>query len=88
MLAFALGVIYPRNVPGTDVKWIVGTLGGLLLVIGGLLMTQNAGLRAEIAELRTDIRRLDDRVRAVEISLGKVDQRLLTLERVMLPAAD
>ena len=81
--------------PGNDAKWIIGTLGGLLVVIGGLLLAQNAGLgaqnaaiRAEIAELRTDFRRLDDRVRAVEIAFGKVEQRLETLERIMLPAAD
>ena len=73
--------------PGTDAKWIVGALGGLLLMIGGLLISRNAGLRADPAELRADVRRLDDRVRAVEISFGKVAQRLLTLERVMLPAA-
>ena len=50
------------------------------------------GLRAEIADLRAevraDLRRLDDRLRAVEIAFGKVDQRLLTLERVLLPAPD
>ena len=53
---------------------------------------QIAGLRTEItdlrsdmpgqiADLRDDMRRLDDRLRAVEIAFGKVDQRLLTLER-------
>ena len=51
---------------------------------------QIAGLRAEmtgqIADLRADVRRLDDRLRAVEIAFGKVDQRLLILERVLIPA--
>ena len=82
-----------RGMPSNDAKWIIGTVGGLLVVIGGLLLAQNAGLgaqnaaiRGEIAELRTDFRRLDDRLRAVEIALGKVEQRLETLERVMLPA--
>ena len=50
-------------------------------------------LRAEVrqeigslrAEVRADLRRLDDRLRGVEIEFGKVDQRLLTLERVFLP---
>ena len=94
LLAFGLGAIHNAKVPSTDVKWIVGTLGGLLLVLGGLLVSQNAGLRAELAELRTDVRRLDDdvrrlddRLRAVEVSLGQLTQRLLALERVMLPAA-
>ena len=85
-LARAPGACEDPKVPSNDAKWIIGTLGGLLVVIGGLLLAQNAGLRADIAELRTDFRRLDDRVRAVEIALGKVEQRLETLERVMLPA--
>ena len=38
-------------------------------------------------ELRAEIRELDARVRAVEIELGKVTQRLATLERAILPAA-
>ena len=46
--------------------------------------------REEIRDLRADMRddhrRFDDRLRAVEIGFGKVDQRLLTLERVFLPA--
>ncbi len=53
---------------------------------------QMAGLADQIAELRTevraDVRRLDDRLRAVEIAFGKVDQRLLILERVLIPAPD
>ena len=44
-------------------------------------------IRREINELRTELRELDARVRAVEIELGKVTQRLTTLERVILPAA-
>ena len=44
-------------------------------------------IRREINELRTELRELDARVRAVEIELGKVTQRLTTLERAILPAA-
>ena len=47
-----------------------------------------AEIRDEIRDIRADIRRLDDRLRAVEIAFGKVDQRLLTLERVLIPAPD
>ena len=54
------------------------------------LCTEMAGLRADVtgqmADLRADVRRLDDRLRAVEIAFGKVDQRLLILERVLIPA--
>ena len=53
------------------------------------LTTEIANLRAEVVGLRGElvaqIRALDDRLRAVEIAFGKVDQRLLTLERVFLP---
>ena len=38
-------------------------------------------------ETRADLQRFDDRLRAVETEFSKVDQRLLTLERVILPAA-
>ncbi|MCY4029583.1 MAG: hypothetical protein OXH75_25120 [Acidobacteria bacterium] len=37
-------------------------------------------------EIRPD--GFDDRLRGVEIAFGKVDQRLLTLERVVLPAPE
>ena len=47
-------------------------------------------LRSEMSvlrtELRAEIRELDARVRAVEIELGKVNQRLTALERALLPA--
>lgn len=38
--------------------------------------------------LRAELRRLDERMRTVEIGFAKIDQRLLTLERVILPAAE
>lgn len=69
--------------PSTDAKWIIG----VVLVLGGILIAQNVGIRNDIADIRTDMRRLDDRLRAVEIALGKVDQRLATLERIILPGA-
>ena len=43
-------------------------------------------VRADIRGLRADHRRFDERLREVEIALGQVDQRLLTIERVVLPA--
>ena len=36
--------------------------------------------------LEDRIQALDDRLRAVEVAFGKVDQRLETLERTVLPA--
>ena len=82
--------------PSADAKWIIG----VVLVLEGILIAQNAGIRNELARLdasiadirtdiaadiRTDVRRLDDRLRAVEITLGRVEQRLATLERIVLP---
>jgi hypothetical protein len=38
--------------------------------------------------LRDDVRGMAGRLRAVENAFGKVDQRLLTIERVVLPGPD
>ena len=43
-------------------------------------------LGARIDRLETRLDEVDGRLRNVEIAFGKVDQRLLTLERVLLPA--
>lgn len=77
---------------------IVGTGG----VLAGLLLTQISGVNARIDDLRDDmsdvradmrdiratLERFDARLDAVEIALAKLDQRLLTIERVVLPAAE
>ena len=79
-----------------DTKWIIGTIVPAILVVAGLLSMQiaivNAGLNARLDDtnarlerLEADARSLDARVRAVEITLGQVLQRLETLERVILP---
>ena len=41
---------------------------------------------AGIRGLRADVVGIDERLRVVEVALGRVDQRLLTIERVVLPA--
>ena len=45
----------------------------------------NADVNRRFDDLRGDHIRFDERLRAVEIGFGKVDQRLLTIERVVLP---
>ena len=81
-----------------DTKWIIGTIVPALLVVAGLLSMQIAGvstslnariddMNSRLVRLETDVRSLDARLRAVEITLGKVLQRLETLERAILPAA-
>ena len=61
---------------------------GVAVALLGLVYTGFRDVGKEIdslrAEVRTDLRRLDDRLRGVDIEFGKVDQRLLTLERVIL----
>ena len=74
-------------------QWAIGTV---VVLVGLLVWRIDAGfagvnariddLRGRIERLETDVRSLDDRVRGVEITLGKVDQRLATLERLPSPA--
>ena len=42
-------------------------------------------VEGNLAGVGDDLRRFDDRLRAVEIAFGKVDRRLATLERLLLP---
>ena len=81
---------------------IVGTalvLAGLLSAqIAGVntriddLRVDFRDLRVDFRDLRADMRedhaRFDTRLDAVEVELGKVGQRLLTIERVVLPGPD
>ena len=43
-------------------------------------------LRADIRELRADLVRVDERLDAVGVAVGRLDQRLAIIERVMLPS--
>ena len=43
-------------------------------------------LRADIRELRADHVRIDARLDAVEVAVGRLDQRLAVIERVVLPS--
>ena len=84
---------------GIGIVTAVLTVAGILLAqIAGLntriadvntriddVNTRIGDLRADVRELRADHVRFDERLRAVEIAFGKVDQRLLTIERVVLP---
>ena len=50
--------------------------------------TRFTDLDGDLANLRSDMREMGERLRNVEIGFAKVDQRLLTLERAIIPAAD
>ena len=67
---------------GSDAQWVIATIVVAVIV----LSVQMGGIRGDLAEIRTDIRGLDTRLRAVEVGFAKVDQRLVTLERVFLAA--
>ena len=82
-----------------DTKWLIGTgvvLAGLLSAqisgLGTSLNTRiddlNASLNGRMDRLENRFDGLDERLRNVEIGLGKVEQRLLTIERVVLPGDD
>ena len=80
----------------TDTKWIVGTgiavvasvVGSAVAVIA-VIVTLVGGVREDVRSFRTEVNTrmdgFDTRLRNVEIAFGKVDQRLLTLERILLP---
>ena len=51
------------------------------------LAAQIAEANANVDDLRVGVRDMRTRLRSVEISFAKVDQRLLTIERVVLPAS-
>ena len=65
-------------------------LTGVMYALIGGVNTRIDDLRTDFRELRADMRedhqRFDARLDAVEVALGKVDQRLLTIERTVLPA--
>ena len=78
---------------------IIVALGAIAINQNSQLNTRISDLRAEmnirftdiegdIGNLRTDVRQMGERLRNVEIEFAKVDQRLLTLERAVIPAAD
>ena len=78
---------------------IIVALGAIAINQNSQLNTRISDLRGEmnirfndldgdVDNLRTDVQQMGERLRAVEIEFGKVDQRLLTLERAVIPAAE
>ena len=84
-----------------DTKAIMGTIVGTGLAVIAVVVTLIGGVRADMREMRADMRgmqaelldmrstvdRLDDRLDALELALDRVVQRLLTLERFILPSS-
>ena len=85
---------------GTGVALMASVLGSAVAVIA-VVVTLVGGVREDVRTLRDDLHaavdglrddmredhaRFDARLDALEVAVGKVDQRLLTIERVVLPA--
>ena len=75
-----------------QVEDLRGDLTGQVEDLRGDLTGQVEDLRRDLTSqidgIKTDIRDMRTRLRNVQIDFGKVDQRLLTLERVIIPPAE
>ena len=75
----------------TDAKRIIGTVVVAVVAMTGVAVSVMAivvgGVNARIDGLEADMLGMDATLRTVEIALGKLDERLDTLERAILPAA-
>ena len=65
---------------------IHGLRGDMHAAVDGLRDEMHAAVEGLRDDMREDHARFDARLDAVEVALGRVDQRLLTIERVVLPA--
>lgn len=87
----------------TDTKAIIGTILATAIAIGGLLINRIGNVETEVRTLRTELtgridrlrdemlenyHRLDGRMRTIEQGFARIDQRLDTLERVVIPSAE
>ena len=70
-----------------DTKWVVGTGVGIVVAIfttgvalAALMVSLIAGVNGRLDRIESDMRGLDTRLRAVEVVLGKVGQRLTAPE--------
>ena len=91
--------IHASDTQGRRMWWLTVTIAVLAVVQIVVAVLQGSSrteariddLRSDTqtnhAEVRMDVRELADRVLAVEVALGKLDQRLLTIERVVIPPA-
>lgn len=70
---------------------IVGTGLAVITIVVTVLSMQIAGVNTridDIRDLRADHVRFEERLDSVEVAVGKVEQRLDTLERVLLPSRE
>ena len=80
---------------GSTIGTILATAIGLAVLVttlflnlGGRIDTVDNRIEGLRDDMREDYQRLDDRMRTVEDGFAKIDQRLATLERAVIPAAE
>ena len=67
---------------------LTGQIDDLRGDLTGQMDDLRGDLTGQIDDVKTDIRDMRTRLRNVQIDFGKVDQRLLTLERVIIPPVE
>ena len=67
---------------------LTGQVDDLRSDLTGQIDDLRSDLTGQIDDVKTEIRDMRTRLRNVQIDFGKVDQRLLTLERVIIPPAE
>ena len=74
---------------------IIGTGLAVTTIVITVLSMQIAAVNTRIDDLRVDVRdlraahvRFAERLDALEVAVGKLDQRVATLERILLPARE
>ena len=73
---------------GSTIGTVLTTAIGLAVLITTLFVNLGSRIEALREDMREDYQRLDDRMRTVEQGFAKIDQRLATLERAVIPAAE
>ncbi len=87
--ALLIGLVMNQNLRIDDLRGdLTGQIDDLRGDLTGQIDDLRGDLTGQIDDVKTDIRDMRTRLRNVEIAFGKVDQRLLTLERVIIPAAE
>ena len=71
-----------------DMRSMHADMRSMHAVIEGLRDDMHAAVEGLRDDMREDHARFDTRLDALEVAFGKVDQRLQTIERVVLPAPE
>ena len=87
--ALLVGLMMNQNLRIDDLRGeLTGQIDDLRGELTGQIDDLRGDLTGQIDDVKTDIRDMRTRLLNVQIDFGKVDQRLLTLERVIIPPAE